>query len=165
MTLTVETGAGVAGADTFVSLAQYEAYADALGWSISETDATNEANLRRAAQYLSRTPSWVGYRTNDGQTLSWPRVISVVVDGWPVESDEIPQRIKDAQCELAYLIQGGLDPFETIGGAGGGDTIKVGPITISDGTASGGADKIKAVSGLLRPFLMAGAGQAAMVRG
>ena len=106
-------------ADTYATLAEYQARATAMGWTLSGTDAADEANLRRAAVALDALWAFVGYRQFETQARDWPRVTRVVVDGWSVAADTIPQAIKDAQCELAYLIQGGANPMATVDGVVG----------------------------------------------
>lgn len=106
-----------ASADTYATQAEYEAYATAMGLTLTATtDAAKEGNLRRARLYLDRAYVWHGTPTTSTQALAWPRSMSVLVDGYSVDVDTVPQRIKDAQCELAYLIDGGEDPFSTLEG-------------------------------------------------
>lgn len=161
MALTVETGAIVTGADSYVTLAVYQAYGAARGWTLGASDPADEVNLRRAFDTLNRRWEYRGEPVDeDTQVGAWPRYI--VKDRWEyvTPANEIPQRIKDAQCELAYLIQGGLDPFATI--TGNVTRVKVGPIEREQtGTSKA---RIVAVEGLLRPFLVAGAGQVGMTR-
>jgi len=114
--MALDTTIGGASSDSYATLAEYQAYLAAIGLSPTGVDATDEQNLRRARQYLDRSYSWLGYKVNSTQRLSWPRTIGEYIDGYPVQPTEIPQPIKDAQCEMAYLIQGGADPFETLTG-------------------------------------------------
>ena len=123
MAITVETGLIVAGAESYVTVTEADTYhgnRNNTGWT--GTDAVKEAALRRAAAYLDGhyRRRWKGLRVNPlVQALEWPRVGCVIVedsgssgsaffDG-PViaggqlciPSSTIPQRLKDAQCELA----------------------------------------------------------------
>ena len=77
-------------------------------------DTTHELNLRRAAQYLDRNIIWRGLKATQAAALQWPRIMSELVDGYSVPSDSIPQAIKYAQFELAYLAEtDGVDLFAT----------------------------------------------------
>jgi hypothetical protein len=164
--MTLTTTIGGASSDSYATLAEFQAYASAMGWTLSGTDAGDEVNLRRAAQYLDRNYDFAGIRQYQTQARDWPRIVSVLVDDWPVNPDTIPQAIKDAQCELAYLIQGGLDPFATISGAVGRKRVKAGPVETETEYLGGlGKPRFVAIEGLLRPFLAAGQGQQRMVRG
>lgn len=155
MALTVETGDIVAGADSYVSLATYQAYADARGWTLGADDAADEVNLRRAFDGINRLWAYLGEAETNDQAGAFPRTL------WT----GIPQRVHDAQCELAHLIQSGLDPFATIESNSTSETIKVGPISIGGDTLPTGRPRVVAVEGLLRPFIGAGPGQVRVLRG
>lgn len=166
MTLTVETGAIVENADSYVTLAVYQAYGTARGWTLGDADADDEVNLRRAFDALNRKWEYRGEPVDeDTQVGAFPRYIIKSRFEYVTPANEIPQKIKDAQCELAYLIQSGLDVFSTISKSTTKDFIKVGPITIDEETLPTGGERVRAVEGLLRPFLKAGAGQIALARG
>ena len=75
MTLIVETGTNVPGAESYVSVADCAAYATARGFTFT-ADAAGEAALRRATAYIdttyqSRFPGLRTYRRQ--QSLEWPR--------------------------------------------------------------------------------------------
>ncbi|MFY0682612.1 MAG: hypothetical protein JXR13_18715 [Thalassovita sp.] len=154
MTLVVETGEAEAGADSYVALAAYQTYGINRGWDLAGDDA-DEVNLRRAFDGLNRLWIYLGAALSSTQVGAFPRTL------W----DGIPQQIKDAQCELAFQIQGGLDPFVTIANSPTSESIKIGPISIGGESLPIGKPQIVAVEGLLRPFLGAGAGQAQVLRG
>lgn len=159
------TTIGGALSDSFVTLAEYQTYGGAMGWTLGADDAADEVNLRRAALYLGRNYTFTGLKQYQVQALAWPRLVGGLVDDWPIDPDTIPQAIKNAQSELAYLIQGGLDPFATIDSNKTGDMIKVGPITIDETTTPTSRPRLVAIEGLLRPYITSGAGQMRMVRG
>lgn len=153
--LTVEDGTGLAAADSYVELADYQAYGTARGWTPGADDAADEVNLRRAFDGINRLWSFLGEAETDDQAGAFPRTL------WT----GIPQRVQDAQCELAYLVQGGLDPFATIDSSATSETIKVGPISIGGESLPTGRPRIVAVEGLLRPYLGTGPGQVRVLRG
>lgn len=110
--LTVETGSIVSGANSYVSAADATDYHTARGNSAwTGTDAVKEAALLKAAAYLDGhyRNRWKGCKVrpvpSDGlatQLMEWPRDY-VEVSGYLFPFDDIPQRLKDAQCELALI--------------------------------------------------------------
>lgn len=92
MALIVEDGTGKPDADSYVTLAEADAYCAKLGhakWT--GTDTAKESALVRACQYVDTRYRFKGERLTVAQALEWPRSIA----------DGIPSRIKDAQCEAA----------------------------------------------------------------
>lgn len=158
MPLTPEDGTGLATADTYITEAEYVAYAVDLGWIL---EGDNEVRLRRAFQGLNRYWRYSGSVLLATQAGEFPRLGTTAV----------PRAIKDAQAELAFLIQGGLDLFATVSPTTGGgkEKIKVGPIEIEESSAAGGdlsAIQVVAVDGLLRPYIYkASANAGRLVRG
>lgn len=111
--MALDTTVGGTAADSYATLAEYQARAAAFGWTLSGADATDEVNLRLARQYLDGAYVWKGYRAEEDQALEWPREIVEYVEGYIVLETVIPQKIKDAQMEMAFLIQNGATPFAT----------------------------------------------------
>lgn len=127
MALVVETGAVIAGANSYLAIADADAYHSDRGntaWS-SASDSQKTAAILAATAFLDGRyrPRFKGYRTQPlTQCLEWPRV-SVDVDGYQgpkanrmtgryyLQGDIIPQRIKDAVCALALrALSGSLSP-------------------------------------------------------
>lgn len=160
--MALDTTIGGASADSYATLAAYQAYGAARGWTLGATDADDEQDLRRAADYIDRNYTWRGFRQYKTQARAWPRLDIGIVDGWAIDGDTIPQRLKDAQCELAYLIKGGLDPLATIKGVV--KSAGAGPARV-EFLGGQGKPRIVAIQGLLRPLVTGGSGQAQMVRG
>lgn len=104
MTLLLETGAGVPGADAYVSVDAVTAYAKSYNRQWDDDDVVAcEAAIRNASRYLDQLyrPAFQGQRTHGRkQGLEWPRK-GVFVDGESVSYDEIPQELLDAVCEAA----------------------------------------------------------------
>lgn len=155
MALTVETGAVVAEADSYVTLDAYRSYGAARGWTIGADDAVEEANLRRAFDGINRLWSYLGEEVSSEQEGAFPR------DAW----SGIPRRVVHAQCELAYLIQAGLDPFATLGASTSKESVKIGPISIGGEMQPESRPRLVAVEGLLAPYVAAGACQMKVLRG
>lgn len=158
--MALTTTIGGASSDSYATLAEYQARATAMGWTLSGTDATDEVNLRRAAVALDATYSWLGMRQYQTQALDWPRLVDDLVDDWPLDPDTVPQAVKDAQMEMAFLIQGGADPLDTY--EGGVKREKIDVIEV-EYTAKG-RPRYDAVDRLLRKYVMAAPGQSRMVR-
>lgn len=164
--MALDTTIGGTSADSYGTLAEYQAYGTSMGWTLSGDDAADEVNLRRAAVVIDRQYSFRGYQQYETQARDWPRLDVGYVDGWYVDADTIPTDVKNAQFELAYLIQGGLDPFATINGAVKMTRAKAGPVeTETEYAGSLGVPRIVAVEGLLGPYLSAGRGQVKLMRG
>jgi hypothetical protein len=162
--MALDTTIGGTSANSYGTLAEYEAYGIGMGWTLG-TDAANEINLRKGAIYLDRKYSFIGMKQYQYQALAWPRLVNDLVDDWPINPDTIPLDIIHAQFEVAYILQGGLDPFATIETNTTNDLIKVGPITLEAETLPTSTPRIVAVEGLLRGYIRGGVGMANMVRG
>lgn len=106
MALIIEDGTGKIDSQSYASEAVFAAYAAARGVTIAGTDTEL---LITAMDYLE-SKTFIGDKNTREQALQWPR-INVVVDGWYVDSDEIPQLLIDAQCEIAISIDGGTNPL------------------------------------------------------
>jgi hypothetical protein len=136
MALTVETGLIVAGADSYISVADASTYHTNRGnaaWAAAASDAVREQALRNATAYIDGhyRQRWKGqpvYPTT--QPLEWPRVGVKVVDQQQYFYDVppsfydsalngflgitvIPQRLKDATCEAALRALAGPLAIDT----------------------------------------------------
>jgi hypothetical protein len=163
--MALDTTIGGTASDSYGTLAAYTAYALGMGFTLAASDAANEINLRKAANYEDRKYSFIGMQQYQYQARSWPRLVNDLVDDWPINPDTIPLDIIHAQFEVAYILQGGLDPFATIETNVTNDIIKVGPITLEAETLPTSTPRIVAVEGLLRGYIRGGVGMANMVRG
>ena len=152
MTLTVEDGSVVAGADSYVATADYQAYGSARGWTLEGGDNGDEINLRRAFDAINRIWSYPGTKVNAAQTGAFPRTSFTL----------IPSDIKNAQMELAYLIQGGLDPFASI--EQGIGEVRAGPVSVKYDFGGADSERLVAVEGLLAPYLKYSGSQRGLVR-
>jgi hypothetical protein len=120
LTLTVEDGSQKADANTYISLADADTYFEGRlsvsTWTGAD-DATKNAALVQAARILDSYISWLGYKTDADQAMQWPRwgicyhgsryyECPGEPQGWiyALESDTVPQEIRDAQCELALVL-------------------------------------------------------------
>lgn len=161
MALVVETGAIVAGANSFNDLTALRAYATARGVTLSATDSVVEGFALDAMDYImSREDEMAGNRVSIDQTLCYPRKC-VKLFGFAVPSDSIPTNLKSAQCQLVIDRHNGVDLMPT----GSGPAVKrekVGPLETE--YAVGGADgtgltpDLTAADALLDPLMDSGGG-------
>jgi hypothetical protein len=99
--LIVEDGSQVTNSNSFVSDAEYKAYANLRGLTVAATQPDRETHLIAAMDYLKSIECNVqGRRVSSTQSLMFPRV-DVWLYGYAVNSDVIPQEIKNAQMEAA----------------------------------------------------------------
>lgn len=101
MSLTIEDGTGVAGANSYATVAEARAYATARGLTLSATDSIVETALVLACDKLE-SYRYKGTKTTGEQPLAWPRE-DVDVEGSDdaLANDAIPDKLKQAQCQLA----------------------------------------------------------------
>lgn len=136
MTIVVEDGTGLSTADAYLSEADADTYMTAylrapVAWS-GATTAEKEQALREATQLLDVLfgRRWVGYKASASQALHWPRLGGVDLHGYAIASTSVPQKVKDATCELAWraITVGGVDTStgdssKLIADKGAGDNI------------------------------------------
>jgi hypothetical protein len=158
---------GGTASDSYVTLAEYEAYVTAQGLTpLSGNAARHEAELRRAAVVIDDTYSFIGLQQYQFQARAWPRLVRQLVSDWPINPDTIPDAIKRAQMEMAWLIHGGADPFATYDGAVKRKREKVDVIEEeTEYTGGKGRPMFTGVDRILRDYITSGAGQRRMVRG
>lgn len=100
MALILETGEGLANAESIVTLAEVRAFASSRGKSVSADDAVLEAQVRNAHDFLaSLEPRLLGIRRTEGQSLPYPRS-GLVVYGYLVAEGMLPTDAKNAICQL-----------------------------------------------------------------
>lgn len=172
MALVVETGAGLATAESYASVSEADirlANLSLVSWAGLST-AQKETALRVATDFMvySYRSRWKGFRTNTIQALDWPRYkverLDAISGGYGFaiyyDSATVPVEIKAACIDLAYKSSAGidlapdLDPFQK--------RVKVGPIEVEYDTNSNRATVFRAVEARLRPFFI-NAGAATML--
>ena len=123
MTLIVETGAGLATAESYLSAVDADAYHANFGnttWADLDPDV-KESALRRATQYLTGVyrMRWAGSRMTSAQALDWPRAFVPkrdVIGGYRsypsyYDNTSVPQEVKQACAVMALkAVQGDLAP-------------------------------------------------------
>ena len=107
VTVTVETGAGISGANSYVSVATITA------WVLTNPHDSTWADLTAAqmngyavmsCRVLNEQIDWDGWQTDADQALDLPRSGMVDKNGNAIDNDEIPTEVQNAQCELARLL-------------------------------------------------------------
>lgn len=101
-TLIVEDGSGKTDANTYISLAEYDEYISCRGFVDTGTDAEKTARIIQSKDWIEeQDPLFQGWKHSENQALIWPRSW-VVIYGFGLDSDEIPQQLKDAQAQLTF---------------------------------------------------------------
>jgi hypothetical protein len=153
MALTVAT-------DTYATLAEANAYATLRGWTdwAALSDPQKELRLTEAAVYLDQSYTWKGRVTLTTQPMSWPRYEVYDKEGRLLKSDLIPQRLKDAQIELARLASEGLVTNDTQGEVKSIQAGSVG-ITFKDAQNVSEAAKYRSIDRLLAGLYVSRSGR------
>lgn len=151
-TIVVEDGTVVSGANSYITAAELDTYASDRGKTISGTQADL---LIQAMDYLEAQP-FKGIKYSRDQAVQWPRV-DVVVDNYYIDSDEIPQLLKDAQAEIAIAIDEGYSPFARIDRTTKREQVDVIEVEYADG---GNANPIVQTINLKLAKLLKGGGSA-----
>jgi len=108
MAVIVETGAGVANSNSYVSRADYIAYAATFGVTIAD-DTAADFQLVKAAQFIDEhEANMKGWRVARDQSMAFPRS-GVVIEEWAWDSDEIPRQLELCQMSYALDINSGYD--------------------------------------------------------
>lgn len=109
MTIIVETGHIVPGANSYVTVDEYIAYAAEIG--IDADDDQAEIELITAARFIDGHEGQLkGTRLTRDQPMAWPRS-EVVIDGWEWANTEIPRQLLLAQLALALDVRDGIDLY------------------------------------------------------
>jgi hypothetical protein len=121
MVFTLETGDGLADANSYIDVQTFKDISDLLGYDYADLyDPTIEARLVRAttvldASYRSQFP---GERQTTTQALEWPRSDAVYLDGAEISENTIPKEIQIATVELTNVISSGSNIQPTISSSG-----------------------------------------------
>jgi hypothetical protein len=160
MSLIVEDGTKVAGAESYASVADASAYHTARGNAGWAAVVDKEAALRKATDFMLQTYrlGWKGYRVDPEQALDWPRCevyLNEVLSGqfsssYCLPSNIVPNEVKNACIELALKVTvEDLNPDLTQQVL----SSTVGPISISYSASSPQHKRFRAVDMMLYPYL------------
>lgn len=108
MTIIVEDGTGVTGANSYVSLAEYQAYCFQYGVDNSD-DAIAEVELHKAMDYLE-AQNLKGTQKYPDLDTHFPAT-DCYINGVLVLDTVVPKQAKRAENEIALSIHNGIDPL------------------------------------------------------
>lgn len=99
MALIVEDGTGIANANTYVTDAEYVAYAASRGLTIGADETARERELISATDFLEKfRAQYQGVKTVQTNPLQWPRR-GAAIDCFAIANNVIPEELKRAQME------------------------------------------------------------------
>ena len=158
MSLIVETGSIVAGADSYISLVDARTMAALYGWALPATDPAAEIALRNGANYVGLfEPEMKGSRVSAEQSLAYPRKDATVF-GFDISETSIPGRLQIAQIAAAVEIGAGLDPRASTDGRVVASEQVTGAVAVSyfnNGNTGATVRLTKAIDAL-KPLLSSG---------
>jgi hypothetical protein len=166
MAVVITATAGSASANSFVTLAEAETYMEArlnaTLWDAATEDTKNRA-LVEATREID-VLSYIGRSADDTQALSWPRQWAINPDDPDYNyflTTDVPQRIKNAQMELAFqFIKQGTTDVAALDSNVGIKRKKIDVIETeySDYNKAEGLSRYPRVLNYLMPLLDAGYG-------
>lgn len=129
MALVIEDGSGKSNAQSYVSVADVEAYGVIYGLS---TTGLTEPMIMRAMRYLEGNyyERWIGLKRTEEQALSWPRAWATRRDGYTQSESAIPVEVKNAVCALAIRAITTTDLAPDLTRADSAMEEEVGPIRV-----------------------------------
>ena len=171
MALVTEDGTGKSNADSYVTLAECDAYHVNLGnsdWEIDEEDAANVAKrenaIKKATAFIDMRYGgrFKGVRSTAEQALLFPRDGISDNDGYVLEN--VPTAVKRATCEAALKLFLGTDLMPDLDRGGKVISETVGPISTTYSSGAPAGTKFEMIESILRGCLNGGSG-VRMVRG
>jgi len=111
-TIIVEDGSNVAGANSYVTVAQFTQFCSDRNITITNTYGDESQLLIQAMDYFEQQP-FKGIKNVETQALQFPRS-DLWIDSYLEPSDQIPQLVKDAQITIAVSFMQGNSPLSTI---------------------------------------------------
>jgi hypothetical protein len=154
ITIVVEDGTGVSGANSYVSEANALTYHESHGntsWA-SATETARKIALIRGTQYIDFF-RLKGSKTNAENALEFPRYGVEDQNGYLYSSDEIPAKLKAACCEVA-LIE--LSPGTIMAKSTSGVIRKKFDIIETEFSPGGGKTEYPQIVALLSDFIEGG---------
>ena len=115
MALIIENGSLVTGANSYITVDGWKSWMDDRNISHTNSDSKIEGAIMRAMDYFESL-HFVGEKHEDTQALQWPRDY-VYIDGYSIESDEIPKEVKAAMYEATKMELDGDSPIKEQGRA------------------------------------------------
>ena len=163
MAFTVETGDGLADANSYVAVADADSYhvlRNNTTWA-SLTNTVKQAALVYATAYVDANFSWPGRIVRDEQALSWPR--NDARDDEERLLTGLPRKLTDAVCELA-LIHASTEAVNTTYERGGAvKKESVGPVSVEYFDGGPGGVTYPFLVDMLSAITLGGAGPGTVV--
>ena len=163
MALVTEDGTGKSNADSYVTLAECDAYHTNLGNSDWEIDAEDAANVAKRENAIKKATAFIdmryggrfkGVRSTAEQALLFPRH-GIDNDGYVLEN--VPTAVKRATCEAALKIFLGADLMPDLDRGGKIISETVGTISTTYSSSAPAGTKYETIENLLRCCLNGGA--------
>ena len=157
MALVVESGVGLADADSFISLEGARAFAAKYGITLPADDAAAEVALRQGCQYVElQQKCFSGSRLTATQALSWPRTDATNAYGVEYADGEMPAQLGYAQVYAAAEYAAGTDVRATDDGKSIASEEVTGAVAVSyfNNGKTGGAVVITRAMDELSPLLV-----------
>lgn len=146
-TIVVEDGTQVSGANSYITEAELTTYATDRGITIT---GNNDELIIQAMDYIESL-EYKGYKLTETQALVWPRG-GVLVDGYYIDTDEIPQLLKDGQAEACLAIDAGNSPLADVERQVSKEKVDVIEVEYMDNAVSNTI--VKKISAKLRKLLV-----------
>lgn len=175
MTVSIDATVGGSSANSFVTAAEATTYLNgrlnaSTYWTGTGTDDELRALIEATRELSMRT--WQGRRVTTTQALNWPRQWVIDVDSpnhFYLSTSAIPQRIKDATCELALeFLKAGTTDIAALPSTDGviEKTVDVLTTRWADPfMRKQGLARYPRVLQLIQPYLDSASGTARVVRG
>jgi len=152
MTIIVEDGSIVSGANSYITVAEYEAWVDDRYPSHPDhgDSAKIEQLIHRAMDYFESL-AFKGYKKTEEQPLQFPRD-HLIIDGYLASNTSIPFQVKRALFEIVYADESTYGLFNVIDRKTKKEKVDVLEVEYADNSAS--RVMTPAVSAWLRKLLM-----------
>jgi hypothetical protein len=111
-TIIVEDGTGLANSTSYASEADLTTYTGERNVTLGGTNGTASEVLILAMDYIE-SKDFIGDKGSKEQALQWPRT-GAQINGYYIESDEMPTVLLEAQMEIAIAIDGGVNPLANV---------------------------------------------------
>lgn len=154
VTIVVEDGTGVEGANSYITVEEAREYAEARGITLSDDDDELGALLVKATDYLeTRECDYQGSKVDCNQALSWPRT-DVTLCCEDFAEDAIPVQLKNAQKTLVIAQHSGVVLLANTSASDYVIEEQIGPIRTkyADPASVGLGPQMPGVEALLQPL-------------
>lgn len=137
MSLIVEDGTGLPDANSYVSVADASAFLTARGLG-----SVDSQHLIKAFDFINRKWLYKGKPLVATQSGEFPR-----------DSNGVPARVIQAQCETAYEIKRGFEPYQKTSSQVTKQSVSVGPVSKTVETMAGELPELRTVEQTLARFI------------